>query len=137
MVPESTAAKQKLTVRVAGAGEETAGRTVVSDYVSEEHWYTRARSDGHDVHAPAGSVVLQNNLNFHAATVRQSVVPRVTLHTIFASTAGRHGVGYADSRVSELAGGEGEGGGFRHEVVIGLGHIVALHYCSSTLYPIR
>ena len=60
------------------------------------------------MHAPAGSVVLQNNLHFHAATVRQSVVPRVTLHTIFASTAGRHSVGYADSRVSELAGGEGE-----------------------------
>ena len=37
VVLESTAAKRKLKLRVADAGEETAGRTVVSDYVSEGH----------------------------------------------------------------------------------------------------
>ena len=66
VVPESTAAKELLTVRENGK----TGRTVVSDYHEEEFWYTHERSDGFDVHAPAGSVVMQNNLNIHAATVR-------------------------------------------------------------------
>jgi hypothetical protein len=43
-------------------------------------WHTQFRPEGVDVHAPSGSVVIQNNVNFHAATIRQSTEPRVTLH---------------------------------------------------------
>ena len=92
-VPESLEAKRSLPVR-----STDDGRFIVGDYHPEDMWYTRHRPDGLDVHAPAGSVVIQNNVNIHAATVRQSTVPRITVHVDWASTAGSFGSGWGNAR---------------------------------------
>ena len=53
-VPESLEAKRALPVR-----RTDDDRFIVGDYHPEDMWYTRHRHDGIDVHAPAGSVVIQ------------------------------------------------------------------------------
>ena len=40
----------------------------------------------------------QNNVNIHAATVRQSHTPRITVHVDWASTAGSFGSGWGNAR---------------------------------------
>lgn len=96
VVPESLDAKRSLQIT-----QTEDGRSTVGGYDQEAAWHTRLWPDGVDVHAPAGSAVIQNNVNFHAATIRQSAVPRVTLHVNFDSTAGQWGAGWSNSRASE------------------------------------
>ena len=92
VVPESLTEKRGHTIA------EVEGREIVGGYQPENSWYTQYRSDGVDVHAPAGSAVIQNNVNIHAATIRQSLVPRITLHVNFDSLAGARGPGWSNSR---------------------------------------
>ena len=94
VVPESVAEKRALPV------SETEEGGTVGGYDPADMWYTRYRADGVDVHAPAGSAVIQNNVNIHAATIRQSLVPRITLHVNFDSLAGNYGPGWSNSRPS-------------------------------------
>ena len=49
------------------------------------------RETGTDIHAPAGTIVVQNNLNLHAGTVRTSTRPRRTIHLQISNTGGRWG----------------------------------------------
>ncbi len=95
VVPESVKDKQDLSIASIG------GREIVGGYEPENSWYTQYRSDGVDVHAPAGSAVILNNVNFHAATIRQSLFPRITLHVNFDSIAGQNGPGWSNSRNSD------------------------------------
>ena len=55
------------------------------------------------------------NLNLKRRPLSTVTTPRVTLHTVFASTAGRTGVGYADSHGKDSRD-EGDGAVFRHQV---------------------
>jgi hypothetical protein len=68
VVPESLTAKRALRLQ-----PNASGATIVAGYEAGDQWRTVPRADGVDVHAPAGSVVIVNNTNFHAATVRLSI----------------------------------------------------------------
>ena len=68
------------------------------------------RETGTDIHAPAGTIVVQNNLNLHAGTVRTSVRPRRTIHLQISNTGGKWGYQAADAGIDSVHAAEAAGG---------------------------
>ena len=82
IVPESVAAKRRLPTRPHPRVPPPTPVRELADGTVEKMWRNHVpRPEGaYDFHAPAGTAILLNNSNVHAAVIRQSLEPRHTVH---------------------------------------------------------
>jgi ectoine hydroxylase-related dioxygenase (phytanoyl-CoA dioxygenase family) len=95
-LPESLEEKRALPVRQVD-GNRPERSYVVANYDRESAWKTRpgGMPGAVNIHGPAGTAVLLNNLTWHAATVRQSLEARRTCHVVYSTT--HHGQAALDA----------------------------------------
>jgi hypothetical protein len=81
IVPESLAAKRELPTAPHPRSLQPELR-VLADGSVQKMWHNHVpRPQGAvDIHVPAGTAILLNNSNIHAATIRQSLTARRTVH---------------------------------------------------------
>ena len=83
IVPESLEAKRKLKWEVSGEDAQGVRYQILEPFIQKMWRNNNRRSDGVDVLCEAGTLVMFNNSNVHAGTVRQTPRPRRTLNFHF------------------------------------------------------